>query len=100
MALTRSFKDLVQRHVATDPTFAEALLREAIDTMLAGDVRPARRSCAIISKRQLVSRGSARRRAPSRRVSFVCLGREGTRRLRTSLACSAISNARPNSNCT
>ena len=38
MALTRSFKDLVHRHVAADPAFAEALLREAIDTMLAGDV--------------------------------------------------------------
>lgn len=38
MALTRSFKDLVQLHVAADPAFAEALLREAIDTMLAGDV--------------------------------------------------------------
>jgi DNA-binding phage protein len=38
MALTRSFKDLVQRHVAEDAAFAEALLREGIDTMLAGDV--------------------------------------------------------------
>jgi DNA-binding phage protein len=38
MALTRSFKDLVQRHVAEDPAFAEALLREGIDTMLAGDI--------------------------------------------------------------
>jgi DNA-binding phage protein len=28
----------VQRHVAADPAFAEALLREGIDTMLAGDV--------------------------------------------------------------
>jgi hypothetical protein len=38
MALTRSFKDLVQRQVAEDPAYAEALLREGIDTMLAGDV--------------------------------------------------------------
>ena len=38
MALTRSFKELVQHHVATDPAFAEALLREGIDTLLAGDV--------------------------------------------------------------
>ena len=28
----------MQRHVAADPDFAEALLREGIDTMLAGDV--------------------------------------------------------------
>jgi DNA-binding phage protein len=38
MALTRSFKDLVRRHVAADPDYAAALLREGIDTMLAGDV--------------------------------------------------------------
>ena len=38
MPLTRSFKELVQRHVAEDPAFADALLREGIDTMLAGDV--------------------------------------------------------------
>lgn len=38
MALTKSFKDLVQRRVADDREFAEALLREGIDTMLAGDV--------------------------------------------------------------
>jgi hypothetical protein len=38
MALTRSFKELVQRHVADDPAFAQALLREGIDTMLPGDV--------------------------------------------------------------
>ena len=38
MAKTRSFKELVQRHVATDKAFAEALLREGIETMLSGDV--------------------------------------------------------------
>jgi DNA-binding phage protein len=38
MPLTRSFKELVQRHVAADPAFAEALLREGIDAMLAGDI--------------------------------------------------------------
>jgi DNA-binding phage protein len=38
MALTKSFKELVQRRVADDPAFGGALLREAIDTMLAGDV--------------------------------------------------------------
>lgn len=38
MPVTRSFKELVRRHVAADPAFAEALLREGIDTMLAGDV--------------------------------------------------------------
>ena len=38
MALTKSFKDLVQSRVARDPGFAAALLREGIDTMLAGDL--------------------------------------------------------------
>ena len=38
MPLTRSFKELVQRHVADDPAFGTALLREGIDAMLAGDV--------------------------------------------------------------
>ena len=38
MPLTRSFKELVQRHVAEDPAYAEALLREGVDTLLAGDV--------------------------------------------------------------
>jgi hypothetical protein len=38
MPLTRSFKELVQRQVAADPAFGEALLRESIDSMLSGDI--------------------------------------------------------------
>lgn len=38
MALTRSFTALVQRRVADDVDFAHALLREGIDSLLAGDV--------------------------------------------------------------
>jgi hypothetical protein len=38
MALTKSFKELVQRRVSHDPEFAAALLREGIDTMLTGDL--------------------------------------------------------------
>lgn len=38
MALTKSFKELVQRRISHDPEFAAALLREGIDTMLTGDV--------------------------------------------------------------
>lgn len=38
MALTKSFKELVQRRVVDDPAFAENLLREGIDTMLSGDM--------------------------------------------------------------
>ena len=38
MAKTKSFKDLVQKHVKADKKFAEALLREGIDAMISGDV--------------------------------------------------------------
>ena len=38
MAVTKSFKELVQRRVSEDAAFAAALLREGVDTMLAGDV--------------------------------------------------------------
>ena len=38
MGVTKSFKELLQRRVAEDSEFAEALLREGIDTMLTGDV--------------------------------------------------------------
>ncbi|MCW5746831.1 MAG: transcriptional regulator [Alphaproteobacteria bacterium] len=36
--VTHSFDELVQRHVARNPAFRDALLREAIEIMLAGDV--------------------------------------------------------------
>ena len=35
---TKSFKELVQQHVATDRAFAEALLRDGVETLLSGDV--------------------------------------------------------------
>ena len=38
MVKTKSFKELVQGHVKDDKKFAEALLREAVDAMLSGDV--------------------------------------------------------------
>jgi DNA-binding phage protein len=38
MALTRTFKETVQKRVLADPAFREALLREGIEAMLAGDV--------------------------------------------------------------
>src|SRR5271156_2394555 len=38
MALTRRFKELVQRRVANEPAFREAPLRQGNDTMLTGDV--------------------------------------------------------------
>jgi hypothetical protein len=38
MALTRDFKETVRARAAHDAVFRRALLREAIDSMLAGDV--------------------------------------------------------------
>jgi hypothetical protein len=38
MALTRDFKELVQKRITSSPGFRDALLREGIDTMLSGDV--------------------------------------------------------------
>ncbi len=38
MALTKRFKELVQRRVASDPAFGRSLLREAIEAMLSGDI--------------------------------------------------------------
>jgi hypothetical protein len=38
MMPTKTFKELVRKHVSADPAFAEALLREGIETMLGGDV--------------------------------------------------------------
>jgi len=35
--LARDFNDLVQKQVAADPAYAEALLDESVDTMLAGE---------------------------------------------------------------
>ena len=38
MALTRSFKETVKTRVERDPEFRAALLREAVEQMLAGDM--------------------------------------------------------------
>ena len=38
MALTREFKETVQARARIDPEFREALLQEAVDAMLAGEV--------------------------------------------------------------
>ncbi len=38
MAVTKSFRDLVQSRVEQDPDFSAALLREGVDTLLTGDV--------------------------------------------------------------
>ena len=38
MALTRDFKETIRARVARDPKFRKELLREGLETMLAGDI--------------------------------------------------------------
>ena len=38
MALTRDFRETVQARVRPDPTFRKGLLRDAVESLLAGDV--------------------------------------------------------------
>ena len=38
MAVTRSFRTMVETRLARDPGFREALLRESVETMLSGDM--------------------------------------------------------------
>jgi DNA-binding phage protein len=38
MVLTRDFKELVKERVERDPKFRTALLKEAVETMLSGDM--------------------------------------------------------------
>ena len=42
MPLTRSFNDLIKTRVEADPVFRQALLQEAVQTMLDGDVATAK----------------------------------------------------------
>jgi len=73
MALTRDFKELAPKRIARDPAFADALLREGVDAMLAATSIPERRSCATCH-RNLWSLG-ALGRAPrlARLVAVRCV---------------------------
>jgi len=50
MALMRSFKELVQKRVASDPGFGEARLAKASTPCSPAMSIPARRSCATTSR--------------------------------------------------
>jgi DNA-binding phage protein len=39
MAITRNFKETVQKRALRDPEFREGILRESIECMLAGDLK-------------------------------------------------------------
>jgi DNA-binding phage protein len=42
MALTRDFKETIRARVARDPKFRKELLREGVESMLAGDIATAK----------------------------------------------------------
>jgi hypothetical protein len=98
MALTRSFKQLVQKRAGEDPEFGAALLREGIDTMLTGDVD--RRSCSTISRRPSASRSWAKQLARNPNASFACSVRAAIRRRAICSALLVTCNGAPVSSCT
>ncbi len=61
VALTKSLEELVQRRVASDAAFAENLLREGIDAMLAGDVDTGKAILRNYSRRRSASKSSEKR---------------------------------------
>ena len=62
MALTRDFKELVKARLDRDPKARQALLREAVQSMLEVMFTPAKQFCVITSMQRLASRNWARRR--------------------------------------
>jgi hypothetical protein len=68
MALTKSFKELVQGRVTRDPAFAATLLREGIDTMLTDEMDTGKAILRDYIKALTVSKNSVRRPAPSQRA--------------------------------
>jgi hypothetical protein len=61
MALTRSFKELVQKRVASDPAFGEALLREGMDPVLVGDVDATSSALSATCRSRPASSSTSRR---------------------------------------
>jgi len=55
MALTRDFKETIQRRVRRDPAFRRALLREAAESMLSGDTGTGKAVLRITSTRPWAS---------------------------------------------
>ena len=100
MALTRSFKELVQRRVAKDPDFGAALLREGIDTMLAGDVDTGKAILRDYIKATVGFEKLGEATGTQPRASSACSARAAIRRPATCSASSAICKNRPACSCT
>ena len=63
MALTRDFKETILARVQADPKFRDALLKEGIEALLAGDVDTGKATCATTSRRRSALSNSAPRPA-------------------------------------
>ena len=85
MALTKSFKELVQRRVATDADFGEALLREGIDTMLTGDIETGKAILRDYIKATVGFEKLGEATGTPPKASSACSGRAAIRRCRFAL---------------
>jgi hypothetical protein len=84
MAATKSFEDLVQRHVRRDKKFAEALLGEGVDAMLSGDVDAGKTILRDYIKATVGFERLARATGAPPKSLIACSVRAATRRQRTS----------------
>jgi hypothetical protein len=72
MALTKEFKETVKARADRDPAFRQALLTEAAEQLLSGDLETGKRSCAITSTPPLGSKRSPKPRERLPRASCAC----------------------------
>jgi len=72
MALTRNFNETIRARVERDPKFRKELLREGIESMLAGDIATAKTFCVTTSTRPSASPNSRMRPISIQKVLCVC----------------------------
>ena len=99
MALTRDFKELVQKRIARDPAFGDALLREGIDTMLAGDVDTGKAILRDYIKATVGFEKLGEATGTPAKASSACSARAAIRRRATCSASSDTCKGRPASSC-
>ena len=80
MTVTRMFGAPLHRRASADPGFAEALLREGLEMMLAGDVDTGKAILRDYIKATVGFERLGERPTPRRKVSSACSAREATRR--------------------
>ena len=100
MALTRDFKELVQKRIARDPAFGDSLLREGIDAMLAGDVDAGKAILRDYIKATVGFEKLGEATGTPAKSLIRMLGPRGNPQAATSSASSAICKNRPGSSCT